>query len=364
MAGTVKPRSLHAPDELQAVDLGMPRSADQQVRADERRDRDSARSADVAMRRLGAAMFEQVPHQLDRLRHCRRPRECEALEGDGGRLRRRGAASPAAATDGRWRPPRQGRQADREGRAPRRRRRSPPPPSRRAARRGGARSRGRGRGRRARACCAVSACRKRSKTCGRNSARDADAGVADRELRLVAVLRAARTRHACRRGGVNLMALESEVPDAPAAARSGSPTTSARRARRARARSATPLASAAGAHRFDRGLDDVAPGRRVASSRSLPVMMRETSSRSSISWVCAAALRSMVSTARAAVSALDAAACEQLRPAEDRVERRAQLVRERGRNSSLRRLAASASCAPRARARGAVARAARRACAR
>ena len=60
-------------------------------------------------------------------------------------------------------------------------------------------------------------------------------------------------------------------------------------------------------------------------------MMRVMSSRSSISCACARALRSMASSPLArSSSAWRRAAQQDLRPAEDGVERRAQLVRERG----------------------------------
>ena len=66
------------------------------------------------------------------------------------------------------------------------------------------------------------------------------------------------------------------------------------------------------------------------SSRMLPVMMRETSSRSSMSCSCAFAFRRMTSRAARDERAVDTAVVEHARPAVDRVERRAQLVREHG----------------------------------
>ena len=58
--------------------------------------------------------------------------------------------------------------------------------------------------------------------------------------------------------------------------------------------------------------------------------MRDTSSRSSISRACAWALRSTFSSARSLELGRQRAGAQQPRPAEDRVERRAQLVRQRG----------------------------------
>ena len=91
-----------------------------------------------------------------------------------------------------------------------------------------------------------------------------------------------------------------------------------------------PLASAAGLHRLDRGLDERRPASTgCTSSRSLPEMMRLMSSRSSISCVCTRALRSIVSSPFGELGLVVGAAPQDLRPAEDRVERRAQLVRQR-----------------------------------
>ena len=66
------------------------------------------------------------------------------------------------------------------------------------------------------------------------------------------------------------------------------------------------------------------------SSRSLPEVMRLTSSRSSIRRACARALRSIVAAALATSTAPALRPAEQVGPAEDGVERRAQLVRQRG----------------------------------
>ena len=67
------------------------------------------------------------------------------------------------------------------------------------------------------------------------------------------------------------------------------------------------------------------------SSRSLPVTMRETSSRSSMSCACARGVALDDSRARAAPSLASSCRVPQhARPAEDGVERRAQLVRQGG----------------------------------
>ena len=55
-----------------------------------------------------------------------------------------------------------------------------------------------------------------------------------------------------------------------------------------------------------------------------------------MSCACSRVLRSMISIARRAVVGIELAAGEQLRPAEDRVERRPQLVRERREELVLR----------------------------
>ena len=66
----------------------------------------------------------------------------------------------------------------------------------------------------------------------------------------------------------------------------------------------------------------------ATSRRSLPLIARETSSRSSISCVCARALRSMAAIARGLLVSRHLAR-EHPRPAVDRGERRAQLVGHR-----------------------------------
>ena len=64
-----------------------------------------------------------------------------------------------------------------------------------------------------------------------------------------------------------------------------------------------------------------------ASSRSLPLIARDTSSRSSMRRVCACAFRSIAAIARACCGGSIVLRAEHARPAVDRRERRAQLVR-------------------------------------
>ncbi len=80
----------------------------------------------------------------------------------------------------------------------------------------------------------------------------------------------------------------------------------------------------------DRGLDDRGKNDIAADSAAvLPVVMRETSRRSSISFVCALTFRSMTSRPRIA-SAGSFSRRSRLGPADDGIQRRAQLVREGG----------------------------------
>ena len=99
----------------------------------------------------------------------------------------------------------------------------------------------------------------------------------------------------------------------------GSTSTAMSRALRppaARARQRAAIASAGSNH--------------CRSSSSLPDVIRDTSSRSAISWAWTRALRSMALTPRDHVGVVARRrAAEQLRPADDRVERRPQLVRQR-----------------------------------
>ena len=86
-----------------------------------------------------------------------------------------------------------------------------------------------------------------------------------------------------------------------------------------------------GLRAVERRFDHVAAGRPAAPRRlSLPAMMRETSSRSSMSWASVFVLRSIIPTARAVVGRVELLGAQQLRPDEDRAQRRAQLVRDHG----------------------------------
>ena len=102
------------------------------------------------------------------------------------------------------------------------------------------------------------------------------------------------------------------------------------------------------------------PGRpRRTCSRSLPVTMRETSSRSSISRACARALRSMLSRPRACVAgSIGAGRAQHAGPAEHGVQRRPQLVRQRGQELVLQPVGVALALQRRRRVR------ARRACVR
>ena len=136
--------------------------------------------------------------------------------------------------------------------------------------------------------------------------------------------------------GVNLTALPSEVPRRSAGGAWGSP-------RPGRAGSITRLT------RVRRCSTRAAPvdgrrsrrrDRRAAwSRRSLPATMRETSSRSSMSWAWARVLRSMLARARGGLVAGRAGPSAASAPSRDRGERRAQLVGERGQELVLGRLA-------------------------
>ena len=100
---------------------------------------------------------------------------------------------------------------------------------------------------------------------------------------------------------------------------------------RASARAAMPFASAAGRHRFDRRLDErhrlQRAGRRGAACRTV---IRLMSSRSSISCACSARVALDGLERALPVGFVAGAEPQHLRPAEDGVERRAQLVGERG----------------------------------
>ena len=163
--------------------------------------------------------------------------------------------------------------------------------------------------------------------------------------------------------GVNLMALVSRF-QTTCCRRAGSPdTTTLLRVEHALQAHALGVARPA-AIESSAPRTIVEPARPAARpAAACPAMMRLRSSRSSISCTCARALRSITSMRGCtSVGVGRAARAQQLRPAEDRVERRAQLVRERGEELVLdaRRCAAPA-CARCARPR--ASRRARRRCA-
>ena len=159
--------------------------------------------------------------------------------------------------------------------------------------------------------------------------RDADPGVGDGDLDDAARRRASRTstRPPSR---VNLTALVSRFQnDLLQPRRVGGDAAGERieveRDRRWR------LASAAGPTRVERLADHRRrPGSAPGSRCTLPVVMRDMSSRSSTSWFCATALRSITSIACCHLSGGDHVGLQHPGVAEDRVERRPQLVRQRG----------------------------------
>ena len=92
-----------------------------------------------------------------------------------------------------------------------------------------------------------------------------------------------------------------------------------------------PLASAAGRTVSMRVADDARERRPAAGAGcSRPVIMRETSRTSAISCACALALRSTISSTLATRAGSTRACPQHRHPAEDGVERRPQLVRQRG----------------------------------
>ncbi len=130
--------------------------------------------------------------------------------------------------------------------------------------------------------------------------------------------------------GVNLTALESRF-QATCCSRLASPETGPTRGIHGRSRRRTPLASAAGRTVAMALLDDRGHLRRAGrSSVSLPVTIRETSRTSSTIWVSHFALRSSVTIAAVGLTARDDSRPQQLRVADDGVQRRAQFVREHG----------------------------------
>ena len=98
--------------------------------------------------------------------------------------------------------------------------------------------------------------------------------------------------------------------------------------RRRRARS--PWPRAAGRIASSAAATIAARSTGAMSRRILPEMMRDTSRRSSISFTCRRVLRSIASSACAVRAVVEPPDAQQRDPGEDRAERRAQLVRERG----------------------------------
>ena len=97
-----------------------------------------------------------------------------------------------------------------------------------------------------------------------------------------------------------------------------------------------PLAAAAGRSASSAASTIGASSIGRSSSRSLPVTIRDTSRMSAISCSCRCALRSMVSSARVIAGGIELAHPQQPRPAEHRVQRRPQLVRQRREEVFLR----------------------------
>ena len=173
-----------------------------------------------------------------------------------------------------------------------------------------------------------SACRKRSKTWGRNAG-SMPGPLSSTVRRTWELIASSRTWTRPAFSGTNLIALESEVPDdllqparvAGDRARAPGSRIVSRRTRLAWAagRSVSRAASITTGSSTDR-----------TSRRSLPATMRETSRMSAISWVWTWALRWMVSTALRRISGEGVPLAQDVGPSHDRVERRPQLVRQDG----------------------------------
>ena len=153
---------------------------------------------------------------------------------------------------------------------------------------------------------------------------DADAGVGDLELDCGVPAR--RPTVMVPLSPVNLSAFDSRFQNT-CWSRCASPSN--RRHVVERSSNRIRLACSAGRTHVDRARErSRATSTASIASVILPVMMRETSSTSSISRTCASALRSMTLTA-CAVLVVEVSCAQDPRPAEDRVERRPQLVRQR-----------------------------------
>ena len=197
-----------------------------------------------------------------------------------------------------------------------------------------------------------SACRKRSKTCGRNSGGCRCPCRSPRSPRPSSRARAAPGPG--RPLGVNFTAFEQQVPDdllqplGIARNRAG--------IRIEHGLEPDALRVGRGPHRLDRVLDDAAAASTgCTSSRSLPEMMRETSSTSSTIWVSDVRVARHGLERPASLLAGQQAGLQHPRLADDRVQRRPQLVRQRGQelvlqpaggpgNSSRRCRSSSARC--------------------
>ena len=129
--------------------------------------------------------------------------------------------------------------------------------------------------------------------------------------------------------GVNLTALLSRF-QTTCCSRSASPTKSTVGSGPGSTASRTPRAAAAGRTTSSAALAIATRSTRRTSSRNLPLMMRETSSTSSIRRAWASALRSIVASPRSKSSRVARAAPQDRGPAQDCVQRRAQLVAHRG----------------------------------
>ena len=126
--------------------------------------------------------------------------------------------------------------------------------------------------------------------------------------------------------GVNFTAFDSRF-HTTCCRRSGSPETGPTRGSMT-ALDAHALGVGRRLHGGDGVVDDAGSSTGCTSSRILPETMRDTSSTSSTICVSQRALRSSVSRPRADLVRRQHVAAQQARVAEDRVERRAQLVRQ------------------------------------
>ena len=139
-------------------------------------------------------------------------------------------------------------------------------------------------------------------------------------------------------GGVNLTRVREHVPDRSAERDPVRRDEAGRRPERA-SRIVMFLACAVGVTTSIAASVDGTRSTGLISSRSLPLTMRAMSSMSSISRACAAALRSMTCERALEHLRIDRLREQDVGPAEHRVERRPELVRQRGEEFVLRRAA-------------------------